>query len=67
MADAILGLLRSESERRRLGTAARARALERFTLETVLSGYRDSYAGLASPAQCGPDLDMAGQWMSRTA
>jgi glycosyltransferase involved in cell wall biosynthesis len=63
MADAILGLLRSEGERRRLGLAARTRALERFTLETVLSGYRESYARLAAPNECEtalPDLELAG-------
>jgi polysaccharide biosynthesis protein PelF len=63
MADAILGLLRSENERRRLGAMARARALERFTLETVLSGYRDSYADMsrvAGPAAPVSDLELAG-------
>jgi polysaccharide biosynthesis protein PelF len=63
MADAILGLLASESERRRLGALARARALDRFTLDTVLTGYRDSYATLAGAAvSAAPaaDFELAG-------
>jgi glycosyltransferase involved in cell wall biosynthesis len=50
MAAAILALLANPQERRRLGAAARARALERFTLQTVLDGYRRSYAQLAVTA-----------------
>ena len=63
MADAILGLLGSESERRRLGALARARALERFTLAIVLSGYRDSYSSLARQTEAAAsvaDLELAG-------
>jgi len=48
MADAILKLLSDQEERRALGAAARARALDRFTLDMVLSAYRDSYAALAA-------------------
>jgi glycosyltransferase involved in cell wall biosynthesis len=47
LADAILLLLADPDERRRLGALARQRALDRFTLETVLQGYRRSYARLA--------------------
>ena len=47
MAAAILDLLENPAEARRLGTLARARALERFTLRTVLDGYRGSYVRLA--------------------
>ena len=50
MAAAILALLADPQERRRLGAAARARALERFTLRTMLDGYRRSYAQLAVTA-----------------
>jgi glycosyltransferase involved in cell wall biosynthesis len=63
MADAILALLSTGTERRRLGAVARARALERFTLETVLSGYRDSYAtlaGVSAHAAPLPALERAG-------
>jgi polysaccharide biosynthesis protein PelF len=60
MADAILGLLASEAERRRLGALARARALDRFTLDTVLTGYRDSYARLAGAAASAAPLKRAG-------
>lgn len=47
LADAILTLLADPDGRRRLGAMARERALDRFTLETVLEGYRRSYARLA--------------------
>jgi len=63
MADAILELLNSPAERQRLGTAARARALQQFTLQTMLDGYRESYARLAGEAPAaadGIDVDDAG-------
>jgi glycosyltransferase involved in cell wall biosynthesis len=50
MAGAILALLDDPAGRRRLGAAARARALERFTLQTLLDGYRASYARLVTTA-----------------
>jgi polysaccharide biosynthesis protein PelF len=50
IADAILRLLDDPAQRRHLGAAARARALERFTLQTVLDAYRRSYARLAATA-----------------
>jgi glycosyltransferase involved in cell wall biosynthesis len=50
LADAILFLLADPDERRRLGAVARERALDRFTLQTVLDGYRRSYARLALSA-----------------
>jgi glycosyltransferase involved in cell wall biosynthesis len=63
LADAIVRLLSAPGERRRLGGFARARALERFTLATVLEGYRDSYAQLAAsdvPVVVGAKLERAG-------
>jgi glycosyltransferase involved in cell wall biosynthesis len=50
MAAAILDLLDDEDKRRSLGVLARARGLERFTLKTVLDGYRESYNRLALSA-----------------
>lgn len=50
LADSILLLLGNPEGRRRLGTLARQRALDRFTLQTVLDGYRRSYARLAVSA-----------------
>jgi glycosyltransferase involved in cell wall biosynthesis len=47
LSDAITALLSAPAERRRLGALARMRALDRFTLDTVLDGYRESYAHLA--------------------
>ena len=63
MADAILALLRAPDERRRLGAVARARALDRFTLESLLEGYRGSYAeltGRGASIGSASDLELAG-------
>jgi glycosyltransferase involved in cell wall biosynthesis len=43
LANALLELLASPDERRRLGTAARARALEHFTEEKFVDEYRATY------------------------
>ena len=50
LAEAILLLLSQPEQRRRLGAAARTRALDRFTLARLLDGYRDSYNRLALTA-----------------
>jgi glycosyltransferase involved in cell wall biosynthesis len=61
MAAAITQLLANPAERRRLGSAARARALDRFTLDTILAEYRDSYATLGGGpgATVGTPLELA--------
>ncbi|MDN3294618.1 DUF3492 domain-containing protein [Streptomyces ficellus] len=58
LADACLALLRDPERRSRLGAAARARALELFTVEQNLAAFRDIYLQLIShapvrrPAEC---------------
>lgn len=47
IADAIVTLLRSPEQRRSLGTAARARALQHFSEQTFADGYRQAYADLS--------------------
>lgn len=47
MARACLRLLRDEVTRRRLGAAARERALEYFTVDQAVGSFRAIYAGLA--------------------
>ena len=47
MADALVALLRSPAERRRLGAEARARALQHFSEERFVGEYRASYRRLA--------------------
>ena len=48
LAAAIVSLLQSPAERRRLSQAARARALQHFTQDTFAAGYRQAYQELAS-------------------
>ncbi|MFE3324847.1 DUF3492 domain-containing protein [Streptomyces sp. NPDC059176] len=48
LADACLALLRDPERRGRLGAAARARALELFTVEQNLAAFRDIYLELIS-------------------
>ncbi|MFJ5834334.1 glycosyltransferase [Streptomyces sp. NPDC093089] len=50
LADACLALLRDPERRHRLGAAARARALELFTVEQNLAAFRDIYLELLSHA-----------------
>jgi glycosyltransferase involved in cell wall biosynthesis len=50
LADACLALLRDPGRRHRLGAAARARALELFTVEQNLAAYRGLYLELLSHA-----------------
>ncbi|MFD3535585.1 glycosyltransferase [Streptomyces sp. NPDC058664] len=50
LADACLALLREPERRYRLGAAARARALELFTVEQNLAAFRDIYLELLSHA-----------------
>jgi glycosyltransferase involved in cell wall biosynthesis len=47
MAAACLELLADPGRRARLGAAARARALEYFTVEQAVQSFREIYAGLA--------------------
>jgi glycosyltransferase involved in cell wall biosynthesis len=49
MAEVCVKLLRNPAVRRRLGVLSRERALEHFTLERCLTGYREFYAALTSP------------------
>ncbi|WP_207944999.1 GT4 family glycosyltransferase PelF [Actinomadura rubrisoli] len=49
MADACLRLLGDEVSRRRLGGAARARALELFTVDRAVDAFRTIYSDLAEP------------------
>ncbi|MFC8077672.1 DUF3492 domain-containing protein [Streptomyces sp. NPDC057307] len=50
LADACVALLRDPERRERLGAAARARALELFTVEQNLAAFRDIYLELISHA-----------------
>ncbi|MFJ8445802.1 DUF3492 domain-containing protein [[Kitasatospora] papulosa] len=50
LADACVALLRDPERRARLGAAARARALELFTVEQNLAAFRDIYLDLAGHA-----------------
>ena len=63
MADACLNLLRDPQLRRRLGRAARSRALEHFTVDRAVGAFSEIYAGLAvgrPPLAAPPGLDRAG-------
>jgi glycosyltransferase involved in cell wall biosynthesis len=57
MAEACLRLLRDEVTRHRLGAAARARALEYFTVDHAVGSFRVIYTDLV--AQCDPSLDIS--------
>jgi len=60
LADACLRLLRDDSLRRTLGAAARARALENFTVDRTISAFDELYTLLGSgsrePAAAGPEV-----------
>ncbi|MGW1060600.1 GT4 family glycosyltransferase PelF [Micromonospora rubida] len=49
VADACVRMLRDRDLRLRLGAVARARVLEKFTLQRSLQAYRNIYEGLAEP------------------
>ncbi|WP_242902265.1 GT4 family glycosyltransferase PelF [Actinomadura terrae] len=53
MAEACLRLLGDEVSRRRLGHAARDRALELFTVDRAVDAFRAIYSGLAEPGPSG--------------
>jgi hypothetical protein len=57
LADACLALLRDPERRARLGAAARARALELFTVEQNLAAYRGIYLELISHAPVHREAD----------
>lgn len=57
LADACLALLRDPERRARLGAAARARALELFTVEQNLSAFRGIYLELLSQAPVRRDAE----------
>ncbi|MFE7352839.1 DUF3492 domain-containing protein [Streptomyces sp. NPDC057543] len=57
LADACLALLRDPERRARLGAAARARALELFTVEQNLAAYRGIYLELISHAPVRREAD----------
>ncbi|MFI9642199.1 GT4 family glycosyltransferase PelF [Micromonospora sp. NPDC051925] len=54
IADACVRMLNDRELRLRLGANARARVLERFTLQRSLQAYRDIYEGLAAPRTASP-------------
>lgn len=55
LADACLSLLRDPERARRLGAAARARALELFTVEQNVAAFQDIYLGLLARGSARPD------------
>ncbi|MFD9293110.1 DUF3492 domain-containing protein [Streptomyces sp. NPDC060030] len=59
LADACVALLRDPERRARLGAAARARALELFTVEQNLAAFREIYLDLAghAPARWAAQVD----------
>ncbi|QGV78702.1 DUF3492 domain-containing protein [Streptomyces ficellus] len=60
LADACLSLLRDPARRERLGAAARARALELFTVEQNLAAFRGIYLELISQAPVHRDAEGVG-------
>ncbi|GAA1602141.1 DUF3492 domain-containing protein [Streptomyces globosus] len=74
LADACLSLLRDPERAQRLGAAARARALELFTVEQNISAFREAYLRLLArgPARPGagvpfgqpPEARVPGHWTS---
>ncbi|MEN2421709.1 glycosyltransferase [Streptomyces rimosus] len=59
LADACLALLRDPGRRARLGAAARARALELFTVEQNVAAFRGIYLELMSRTPCRPAVGAA--------
>jgi glycosyltransferase involved in cell wall biosynthesis len=55
LADACLSLLRDPRRAQRLGAAARARALELFTVEQNIAAFRESYLRLLAHGPARPD------------
>ncbi|MGI5445371.1 GT4 family glycosyltransferase PelF [Streptomyces sp. CA-243310] len=55
LADACLSLLRDPERAQRLGSAARARALELFTVEQNVEAFRESYLRLLARGSARPD------------
>ncbi|MFB9584284.1 DUF3492 domain-containing protein [Streptomyces goshikiensis] len=58
LADACLSLLRDPDRARRLGAAARARALELFTIEQNVAAFREIYLQLLARGPARPDGDV---------
>ncbi|MGW2985644.1 DUF3492 domain-containing protein [Streptomyces goshikiensis] len=58
LADACLSLLRDPDRARRLGAAARARALELFTVEQNVAAFREIYLQLLARGPARPDGDV---------
>ncbi|MFD9270048.1 DUF3492 domain-containing protein [Streptomyces goshikiensis] len=58
LADACLSLLRDPARARRLGAAARARALELFTIEQNVAAFREIYLQLLARGPARPDGDV---------
>ncbi|MFD8986335.1 glycosyltransferase, partial [Streptomyces sp. NPDC059564] len=58
LADACLALLRDPERAQRLGAAARARALELFTVEQNVAAFGDSYLRLLARGSARPDGDV---------
>ncbi|SCL27098.1 Glycosyltransferase involved in cell wall bisynthesis [Micromonospora pallida] len=66
VADACVRLLRDRELRLQLGAVARARVLEKFTLQRSLQAYRDIYEGLAVPRTgSAPSKPLRGQAQGR--
>ena len=54
LAEACLVLLRDDALRHRLGAAARARALEHFTVDGAISTFDEIYTSSAPGSRCRP-------------